>query len=90
MQHGSDTPTTLVPFTSTVLVASAERPAAGFSATQVKLGNVPGVEETNFSSVPETEKRPPLGKPPLKRHVTEQSTSMLQLTSQVNGVNIPG
>lgn len=78
------------PVTSTSLVASAERPAAAFSATQVKFWDVPGLEEVHSSFVSWTERWVPWGKPPLNRHLTVQSMSMLQLATQVNTLNLPG
>lgn len=80
----------LVPKTSTNLVASDERPAAAFSATQVKFWEVPGMDGVHLSSFSWTEKKLPMGKPCLNCHLTVQSTFKVQLVKQVNLLNLPG
>lgn len=87
---GLEPPNTPAPFTSTTLVASAERPAATFSAMQVRFWKVPGLEEVHSSSVSWIERWVPRGNPPLNSHLTVQSMFILQLTTQVNILNLPG
>jgi len=66
------------------MLASAERPAAVFSAMQVKFWKVPGIEGVHLSLFAFTEKKVPMGKPPLNSHLTVQSTFRVQLVRQVN------
>lgn len=71
-------------------MASAERPAAAFSATQVKFWTVPGLEGVHSSSARRTKKWVPRGKPPLNSQRTLQSMSTLQLAAQVKTLSLPG
>lgn len=80
----------MVPLTSTNLVASADRPAALFSATQLKFWKVPGMEGVHLILLPLTEKKVPMGKPRLNCHLTVHSTFRVQLVRQVNSLSLPG